>query len=157
MARRTRVHGTASRMGMTRAHVRKAFAYAVRLSARGPELLVFHSLEESAGFEVPKGALEPGESFVDAARRELFEESGLEVSGGTELGTTWYADEEQRFFLFAARDDVPDRFQHRVTGGGGDAGATYDFEFRPLDDALAGQLVQGSGAFVAPLRRRLGV
>jgi len=137
---------------MTLGHVRKAFAYVVRATAHGPELLVFRTHEEPEGFEVPKGAAEPDESFADAARRELFEESGLTASAGTELGTTWYEGEEQRFFLFTI-GDVPDRFRHQVTGRGGDAGITYAFEFLPLDDALAGRLVQGSGAFVEELRR----
>lgn len=135
-------------------HVRKSFAYAVRENRSGFELLTFHSLEEPEGFEVPKGAVEPGESFAHAARRELHEESGLDVGEGVELGTTWYFDEEQRFFLFVLPDDIPDRFRHVVTGGGGDAGLVYEVEFLPVDERLASRLIQGSGAFVGSLRRR---
>ncbi len=136
-------------------HVRKAFAYAVRRSARGYQLLAFHSLEEPGGFEVPKGAAERDESFADAARRELREESGLDVGTGSELGTTWYGAEEQRFFLFAVPGTAPDRFRHTVTGSGGDEGLVYEFEFLPIDGRLAARLVQGSGAFAGLLRQRV--
>jgi 8-oxo-dGTP pyrophosphatase MutT (NUDIX family) len=136
-------------------HVRKAFAYAVRRSRRGCDLLAFRSLDEPAGFEVPKGALERGETFEAAARRELFEESGLDAAVAFELGSTLWENEEQRFFLFWLPDDVPDRFCHPVTGGDGDAGSRYDFEFLHVDAQLAARLVQGSGQFAGLLLRHL--
>jgi 8-oxo-dGTP pyrophosphatase MutT (NUDIX family) len=136
--------------------VRKAFAYVTRRAASGRELLVFRSLDEPEGFEVPKGAVDPGETFEEGARRELFEETGLEnLAVLAELGTTWYGDEEQRFFHFAAPSGVPARFAHTVTGRGGDAGGVYNLRFLPIDDRLAARLVQGSDAFVAVLRRQL--
>lgn len=140
---------------MTEAHVRKAFAYAVRGGPRGPELLVFRTHEEPEGFEVPKGALEPGESFAGAARRELLEESGIDAVAEEELGRTWYGREEQRFFLFSLPAGTPARFRHVVTGPGGDAGLAYEYEFLPIDRALGSFLVQGSGTFARELTRRL--
>lgn len=136
-------------------HVRKSFAYAVRENRDGAELLAFRSLEEPEGFEVPKGAAEFGESFADAARRELQEESGLVVGEGIELGTTWYLDEEQRFLLFSLEKSVTNQFPHTVTGHGGDRGLVYEFEFLPVDERLASRLVQGSGAFAPQLAARL--
>jgi 8-oxo-dGTP pyrophosphatase MutT (NUDIX family) len=136
--------------------VRKAFAYVTRRTPGGHELLVFVSLDEPEGFEVPKGAVNPGETFSEGARRELFEETGLEnLAVLAELGTTWYGNEEQRFFHFAAPSGVPARFTHTVTGRDGDAGEAYDLRFLPIDDGLADRLVQGSDAFVDTLRRRL--
>jgi 8-oxo-dGTP pyrophosphatase MutT (NUDIX family) len=136
--------------------VRKAFAYVTRRAPGGHELLVFASLDEPEGFEVPKGAANPGETFAEGARRELFEETGLEnLAVLAELGTTWYGDEEQRFFHFAAPSGVPARFAHTVTGCDGDAGEVYDLRFLPIDDGLTARLVQGSDAFVAVLRSRL--
>lgn len=141
---------------MTEAHVRKAFAYAVRPDRQGGfQLLVFRSHEEFEGFEVPKGAAEAGESFTDAARRELREESGLDIAVASGLGTTSWENEEQCFFLFWLPEDVPDRFCHAVTGCDGDAGSRCDFEFLPVDAQLAERLVQGSGQFAAILLRHL--
>jgi 8-oxo-dGTP pyrophosphatase MutT (NUDIX family) len=137
-------------------HVRKAFAYVTRRAISGYELLVFASLDEPEGFEVPKGAVNSGETFAEGARRELFEEIGLEnLAVLAELGTTWYGEEEQRFFHFAAPDSVPARFTHTVTGRDGDAGGIYGLRFLPIDDGLAARLVQGSDAFVDTLRRWL--
>jgi 8-oxo-dGTP pyrophosphatase MutT (NUDIX family) len=42
----------------------------------GDRLVLGHATR-SPRWDVPKGVAEPGESFVDAARRELFEETGL--------------------------------------------------------------------------------
>jgi 8-oxo-dGTP pyrophosphatase MutT (NUDIX family) len=136
--------------------IRKAFAYVTRRAPGGHELLVFVSLDEPGGFEVPKGAVNSGETFHEGARRELFEETGLEnLAVLAELGTTWYGNEEQRFFHFAAPSGIPARFAHTVTGRGGDAGEVYNLRFLPIDDGLAARLVQGSDAFVAVLRRQL--
>jgi len=136
--------------------VRKAFAYVTRRAPGGHELLAFASLDEPEGFEVPKGAVNPGETFAEGARRELFEETGLEnLAVLAELGTTWYGNEEQRFFHFAAPSGVPARFAHAVTGRDGDAGEVCNLRFLPIDNHLAARLVQGSDAFVAVLRRRL--
>lgn len=55
--------------------VEKAVACVLRAGSVGPDLLVFrHPL---AGVQLPKGRVEPGETYADAARRELHEESGL--------------------------------------------------------------------------------
>jgi 8-oxo-dGTP diphosphatase len=59
----------------------------------------------------PKGKLEPGESWQEAARRELEEETGLPVELGGEVGRTFYRDssgraKEVRYYL-AASDEEP--------------------------------------------------
>jgi 8-oxo-dGTP pyrophosphatase MutT (NUDIX family) len=137
-------------------HVRKAFAYVTRCVASGYELLVFRSLDEPQGFEVPKGAVNSGETFEEGAHRELFEETGLEnLVVLAKLGTTWYGEEEQWFFHFAASSGVPAHFSHTVTGRDGDAGEVYNLQFLPIDEGLAARLVQGSDAFVDALRKRL--
>ena len=41
--------------------------------------------------ELPAGTLEPGETALEAADRELAEECGLAASGWTELGSFWAA------------------------------------------------------------------
>jgi 8-oxo-dGTP pyrophosphatase MutT (NUDIX family) len=44
----------------------------------GVRLLLGHATR-SPRWDIPKGAAEPGESFAAAARRELFEETGLDA------------------------------------------------------------------------------
>ena len=130
---------------------RKAFIYLVRTDQGDPRLLVFDSHDEP-GVEVPKGAVEAGETFEDAAVREVSEEAGITgVRVVRELGVTSYRDEEQRFLLAEAPDGLPDAFEHTVTGGGVDEGFRYVFRWLPVDRSLEAALVQGCGAFVDAL------
>jgi ADP-ribose pyrophosphatase len=60
----------------------------------GDDLVVVRQRRPGAGgdvLELPAGTLEPGETVVDAADRELAEECGLAVSGWVELGSFWAA------------------------------------------------------------------
>jgi 8-oxo-dGTP diphosphatase len=59
----------------------------------------------------PKGKLEPGESWEDAAVREVEEETGLQVEAGEPVGSTFYDDrcgraKEARYFLMATDADA---------------------------------------------------
>lgn len=69
-------------------------------------------LGEDAVWKLPKGQVEAGEEVLEAARREVAEETGLEVVPGEELGKIeyWYYDPQERarihkrvrFFLMEA-------------------------------------------------------
>jgi 8-oxo-dGTP diphosphatase len=47
-------------------------------------------------WSLPKGKLDPGESFEDAALREVWEETGMRCELGRELGETHYEDNKGR-------------------------------------------------------------
>lgn len=135
---------------------RKSFVYLIRRDGPAPRLLVFGRLDEP-GLEVPKGAVEEGESFEEAALRELREEAGIETARVIrELGVTRYGGEEQRFLLAAVRDVWPETFAHVVTGNGIDAGLRYRFRWEAIGVSLEKRLVQGCGAFVEALIRAVG-
>lgn len=51
--------------------------------------------------ELPAGSIEPGESVLEAADRELAEECGLAVDGWVEIGSFWSAPEYSTEFVRA--------------------------------------------------------
>ena len=129
----------------------KAFCYVVRTDRGAPQLLVLASLDEP-GFEVPKGAVEPGETLEQAALREIFEESGITaVHVVKELGVTHYLGEEQHFLLLETTQRLPSAFTHIVTGEGVDKGFRYDYQWLEVSPALSDLLVQGCDRFVSEL------
>lgn len=83
----------------------------------GPErqLLLLHAEDPVGGHRwwvTPGGGVEPGESFEQAARRELHEETGLDVEIGRWVWTrrhaysfngTW-CDQYERFFVATTRE-----------------------------------------------------
>jgi CYTH domain-containing protein/8-oxo-dGTP pyrophosphatase MutT (NUDIX family) len=65
------------------------------LVERGGRVLVVHRPRYD-DWSLPKGKLEPGETFEAAAQREVHEETGLRVTLGEELPPTRYADARGR-------------------------------------------------------------
>jgi 8-oxo-dGTP diphosphatase len=61
----------------------------------GPEVAVIHRPKYD-DWSLPKGKLEPGEGWEDAALREVAEETGLECELGAELEPTHYRDRKGR-------------------------------------------------------------
>lgn len=67
----------------------------VRGSDSGAEVIVVHRPRYD-DWSLPKGKLDDGESFEDAALREVAEETGYECSLGHELESSVYTDNEGR-------------------------------------------------------------
>ncbi|MEJ6395685.1 NUDIX domain-containing protein [Gymnodinialimonas sp. 2305UL16-5] len=92
---------------------------------RGEELLVFrHPL---AGCQLVKGGIELGETPLDAASRELAEESGLRLPPARDLGHSDRITPSQRwhFWLMGPTSDtLPESWIHCTQDDGG-----HDFAF----------------------------
>ncbi|HEU0285978.1 MAG TPA: NUDIX domain-containing protein [Nocardioidaceae bacterium] len=109
------------------------------------ELLVFeHRDEADAGTQVPAGGIDPGESYGDAAVREVREETGL--TGVEVVGRLGESDRphpesgEARLTTYVhlrALDRSPERWTHVVTGTGEDAAMQFDCRWEPLPVTLA--------------------
>jgi len=75
--------------------VRAAGGVVMRDGASGAEVLVVHRPRYD-DWSLPKGKLDPGESFEEAARREVEEETGVVVRLGEELEAIRYRDDKGR-------------------------------------------------------------
>jgi 8-oxo-dGTP diphosphatase len=77
------------------AEVRAAGGLVVRQRDGRPEVAVVHRPRYD-DWSLPKGKLEPGESWADAALREVEEETGLRCELGAELPAAGYVDNRGR-------------------------------------------------------------
>lgn len=90
--------------------VRAAGGIPVREGERGLEVLVVHR-EHYDDWTFPKGKCEPDETDEECAAREVFEETGLRCTLGTELSSTHYTDAR-------GRPKTVRYWQLEVVGGG---------------------------------------
>jgi 8-oxo-dGTP pyrophosphatase MutT (NUDIX family) len=119
---------------------------------RADGLLVFdHRGDPEAGTQVPAGGVGEGEDLVEAARREVREETGVELAGTfTLLGSHEHLDGLGRpalthVFRVDAPADLPSAWEHRVGGDGEDAGLVFDCRFDPAPTLWPVQTVFRAG------------
>ena|SRR5918996_562493 len=78
-----------------RPQVRAAGGVLMRDGDQGPEVAVIHR-PKYGDWTLPKGKLDPGEGFEQAALREVEEETGMRAELGPELSPVSYRDRKDR-------------------------------------------------------------
>jgi 8-oxo-dGTP pyrophosphatase MutT (NUDIX family) len=124
---------------------------------RGTALLVFdHRDHPEAGTQVPAGGLEPGESLVTGAVREVLEETGLRLTEEPQLlGIHEHLDglgrpAKTHFLRASAPSDAPDAWEHRVTGDGGDSDLVFLCRFEDEPTLWSVQAIYRPGSKLRP-------
>ena len=117
---------------MNDAEVRAAGGLVVRDRGEGPELAVVHRPRYD-DWSLPKGKLERGEGWEEAALREVQEETGLRCALGRELEPARYRDRKGRTKLVRWWLMSP-------LGGSFEAGDEVD-ELRWMTPEAAGELL----------------
>jgi len=108
----------------------KVFPVILRRREGRVDILAFR--HPSAGLQLVKGSLEPGEDAARAALRELREESGVcDAEIVSFLGTFRVAEPSQEWHAFlCSTGPLPDTWSHLTEDGGGHE---FSFFWHPLD------------------------
>lgn len=116
--------------------VEKVEAYITRITGERATLLLFTQRGcPQAGWQVPAGTVEPGESLLEALHREIYEESGLHGlalvgSLGTHLSPQGSL--QRHAFHLSAPPGLAASWPHRVHGIGEDHGMVFEYSWVPL-------------------------
>ena len=119
--------------------------YITRGSAGRLELLVFDHVDyPEAGTQIPAGGVEPGETYSEAALREVREETGLEqvefvrLLGDSDRPHPTTGDSRRTTYLhLRSTGESAKGWRHVVRGRGEDADLHFDCRWEPLPISLA--------------------
>ncbi len=117
---------------------RYAVAADVVVVAESPEpsVLLIRRRNPPLGWAIPGGFVEPDEDLIDAARRELVEETGLEPSELQQIATFGHPDRDPRGRTISVVYGA--RLQHAaLPAAGDDAAAARWFPLTALPSTLA--------------------
>ena len=128
----------------------KVLVYITRMRDSGLELLAFrHRDYPSAGLQVPAGTVDDGEDVLIAAKREVFEESGLHINDDiTFRGAFEYIRPDngtkhlRHVFHHHITGETKDEWTHVVSGAGDDAELVFEYAWYPLANCIGGLIGQ---------------
>jgi ADP-ribose pyrophosphatase YjhB (NUDIX family) len=128
----------------------KVLIYITRMRNSGLELLAFrHRHYPSAGLQVPAGTVDGGEDVLIAAKREVFEESGLVIKDDiTFRGAFEYVRPDngtihlRHVFHHHMTGETQDEWKHVVSGAGDDAQLVFEYAWYPLANCVGGLIGQ---------------
>lgn len=114
----------------------KVEAYITRVTSGRATLLLFTQRGcPQAGWQVPAGTVEPGESLLEALHREIHEESGLrglELVGQLGSHMNYQNGFSRHAYHLAAPPGLAASWPHRVHGIGEDHGMVFEYSWVPL-------------------------
>ena len=144
---------------MPQSLIGKAYAYITRQAGADIEVLIFaHRDFPEAGWQLPGGTMDPGETPKQAVLREVWEEAGLadldeiRLLGAEEYFLVEKQEWQHRHFFQLQRDHpIADSFSHVVSDGEEDKGLVYNYEWVKVDDLP--ELAVDQGVFVGEIGR----
>lgn len=119
--------------------VKKVVIYVTREIEGELQVLVFDHLKyPEVSPQVPSGTVESGEDILVAAKRELFEESGLKLEqefhylGSYEYFKSQVNQLQLRNHFLVFSKDLANEWTHAVTGSGVDQNLEFKYYWLPL-------------------------
>lgn len=122
--------------------VKKAVIYVLRKQKSVLEVLVFDHIEfPDVNPQVPSGTVEQDELPVAAAKRELFEESGLKPAhefnflGSYDYFKSHLNQMQERHHFAVSGKGLLNEWTHSVSGSGNDKDLKFKFYWLPVETA----------------------
>lgn len=121
--------------------LKKVLIYALRKKDQLEVLVFDHVMYPEVSPQIPAGTVEENEEVLAAAKREFFEESGIQINQNIHwVGNyTFYKEltgqyHDRHIFVFNG-EGIPEKWVHTVSGKGEDAQLEFRYYWLPVTAA----------------------